>query len=120
MADMSDRVGPAVVHHVVRGENFPGRRALSISFEKGECDIWWRAFHTVSCPLLSLYGCLAIEGDSDQLPLILYPELLPPLFLPSELSSSSVSATDLLELSDDKTSSQSSDMGLGRALCLDL
>ena len=99
---MSNRVGPVVVHHVVRGGNFPGWCALFISFEKGECDIWWRAFHTVSCPLLSLYGCFVIEGDSDQLPLDPLPELLPPLFLPSKLSSSSVSSTDALELSDDR------------------
>ena len=99
---MSNRVGPVVVHHVVRGGNFPSWCALFISFEKGECDIWWRAFHTVSCPLLSLYGCLAIEGDSDQLPLDPLSELLPSLFLPSELSSSSVSSSDALKLSDDR------------------
>jgi hypothetical protein len=42
MADMSNGIGPAIVHHVAwgGGENFPGKCALSISFEKGECDIW--------------------------------------------------------------------------------
>ena len=36
------------------------------------------------------------------MPLDPLPEFLPPLFLPSELSSSSVSSTDVLELSDDR------------------
>uniref|UniRef100_A0A2N9FP42 Uncharacterized protein n=1 Tax=Fagus sylvatica TaxID=28930 RepID=A0A2N9FP42_FAGSY len=60
------------------------------------------AFQTVSRPLLSPYGCFTVEGDSDQLPLDPLSRVLAPLFLPSELSSSSVSAVDLLELSDDK------------------
>jgi hypothetical protein len=105
MADISDGIDPATIQNAGwggRGQNFPGRCALSISFEKGECYIWLRAFHTVFCPLLSLYGCLVIEGDSNQFPLDLLPELLPPFFLPFELSSSSVTSTDVLKLSDDR------------------
>ena len=48
-----------------------------------------------------MYGCLVIKGDSDQFPLDPLLEHLPPFFLSSELSSSLVTSTDVLELSDD-------------------
>ena len=102
MADVSNGICPAVVHYVVRGGEHSWQVRSSISLEKGECDIWLRAFHTVSCPLLSLCSCFIIKGDSDHFPLDPLPELLPSFFLPSELSSSSVTSTDVIELFDDR------------------
>ena len=99
-------VGLAIVYYIVRegggGENFPGNRVLSISLEKGELEIWWRAFQTVFCPLLTRFNCLVDTGVSDQLPLDPLLELLPRCFLPSELSSSSDLEAEESELGADK------------------
>ena len=85
VANVSDRILFSIVHHIIGGEYLLGSWACSIPLEKGELEIWYRAFQIVFCPPRIRLTCFVDTGVFDQSPFDPFLELLTRCFLPSEL-----------------------------------